>query len=67
MFDPHEALPTNDESENPNERIQTPSNGQAHESERPYRIASMKSSSENVKGLPLKSTNPVNFLSPNRT
>jgi len=34
MFDPHEALPTNDESEYPNERIQTPSNGQPHESEK---------------------------------
>ena len=27
MFDPHEALSTNDESEYPNERIQTPPNG----------------------------------------
>ena len=34
MFDPNEALPTTDESEYPDERIQTPSNGQSHESEK---------------------------------
>ena len=34
MFDPDEALPTNDESEYSNERIQTPSNGQPHESKK---------------------------------
>ena len=33
MFDPREALPTNDESENRNERSETPTNGQPCESE----------------------------------
>ena len=33
MFDPREALPAIDESENRNERIETSSNGQPHETE----------------------------------
>ena len=33
MFDPRDALPANDESENRNERTETSSNGQSHETE----------------------------------
>ena len=34
MFDPSEAMSTNDESEYPDEGIQIPANGQPHESEK---------------------------------